>query len=71
MFLFQGYTEISPETVWEAIGDDSEVSAWVENSDGKFRPGFYDVDEMQVNTLLDLIDEDNVKWFIKPRVKEV
>lgn len=62
------YSEISPDIVWDDLGDDYEIIAVV-FPDNDIREGVYELFDAPVHFVKDLLAIDDVKYFKK--VKEV
>ena len=60
-----GYIRLSPETVWDELGDGKTVVGVVLDDTGNYDIGVYDLTDLNVNAVIELINEDNTVFFMK------
>lgn len=65
--MVKGYDPIEPDEVFAHLMENFKVVAHIENHDYGFMPGDYVVEDLTVNTVLALIEADNVTFFAKQK----
>lgn len=61
--MTNGYNPIEPGEVFDCLIENFKVIAHIENDDNGLIPGDYEIEDLTVNTVLALIEADNVKFF--------
>ena len=59
------YIRLSPDTVWDVLGDGKQIVAVVLDDTGKFKTGVYDLNDQFVNVAVEMIDQCNTVFFMK------
>lgn len=57
------YEQLDPNLVWDMLGNGEVVVGVVLDNTGQFEPGAYDANDLTVNTVIELINENNTVFF--------